>query len=170
MTDDVLTDLRRYALIDLVEAYRSGALILAASTEPDGEWVRYEQVAALVARVKQAEQERDHLKAENEQVTQVKDNALDLLRTVVKNHVRIARIQTDFADDLADREGNIYEQVKDLVEQFHAERASHEQDIEAAFKVAFRAGEDAGEDAMHGLQTPTPDQAWDSFKAQKTAQ
>lgn len=38
----------------------------------------------------------------------------------------VARIQSDFADDLADREGDLYEQIKDLIAQFHVEREIHE--------------------------------------------
>ncbi len=46
----------------------------------------------------------------------------DLGGQLIVTTSRVARIQQEFVDDLAERDGNIYEQVKDLAEQFHVER------------------------------------------------
>ena len=37
----------------------------------------------------------------------------------------VQRIQVEYGMDLADRKGDLYEQIKDLIEQFHAEREEH---------------------------------------------
>jgi len=69
---------------------------------------------------------RDTAMAEVERLKGQLSDALDCVRQTIKQSCRVARIQQDFADDLADRGGNIYEQFKDFREQFYAERAERD--------------------------------------------
>jgi hypothetical protein len=46
----------------------------------------------------------------------------ELITTLAADARAVVRIQADFADDFGDRNGDIYEQVKDFVAQFYAER------------------------------------------------
>lgn len=57
-----------------------------------------------------------------EHAEQVSRDALGVSKAIVRTVAQVKRIQQEFADDLIDDNGSIYEQVKDLVEQFYAER------------------------------------------------